>query len=61
MILVWRARRSTDTHEADAVRRRVGERVKPVRQDADRAARIAERNLREGDAEIQDENADQDA
>ena len=31
--------------------------MKPVRQDADGAARVPERDLRDGDGEIQNENA----
>ena len=35
--------------------------MEAVGQDADRPARVAERDLRDGDGEIQDQHAEQDA
>ena len=61
MILVRRPFRGADADEPDDVRGRVGQRMKPVGQNADRAARIAEQNLRRRDEEIQEKHSDEDA
>jgi hypothetical protein len=59
MIDVRRLAGRMDADEADDVRRAVGERVEAVGQDADRAAGIAERDLRSRDGEVEEENADE--
>ena len=61
MVLVGRLAGRADADQADDVRGGVGERVKAVGQDADGAARVAERDLRDGDGEVQEEDADEDA
>src|SRR5439155_7889960 len=61
MFLVGRLLRGVDANQADEVRGRVGERVEAVRQHADGAARIAERDLGRRDCEVQQKDADEDA
>ena len=58
---VRRPLRDRDADERDDVGRRVGERVKAVGQDRDRAGGIAEGDLDDGDGEVEDENAVEDA
>ena len=61
MILVRRPPRGADADEPDDVRRRVGQRVKAVGENADGAGRVAERDLGERHDEIQREHPQQDA
>ena len=59
MIVVRRAPGREDSDESDDIGSRVGERVKPVGQNADGAAGIPKRNLGQGDDQIQQEDARQ--
>ena len=61
MVLVGRLPRDRTPTSADDVRGGVGERVEAVGEDADRAGDVAERDLRDRDGEIQEEDADEDA
>jgi hypothetical protein len=49
-----------DADEADDVRRGVGQGVKAVRQNADRAARVSKRDLRGRHDEIEEKHSDED-
>jgi hypothetical protein len=60
MILVRRTIRRTDTDQADDVRAGIGEGMEAVGQNADRAAGVAERDLRHRDGEVQEEDANED-
>ena len=61
MILVGRPARGAHADEADDVRRRVGQRMEAVGEDADGAAGVAEGDLRDRDGQIQDQHAHEDA
>jgi hypothetical protein len=61
MVLVRRPLGRLDANQPDNVRRRVGERVEAVGQDADGAAGVAEGNLGDGDAQVEEEDSQQDA
>ena len=61
MFLVGRLFGGMNADEADDVRCGVGEGVEAVRQDADCAARVTERDLRGRDGQIEEKNADEDA
>jgi hypothetical protein len=60
VVVGWLTRRAhgDDGHD---VRRAVGQGVKAVRNDADRAGRVTERQLGDGDREVERENAYEDA
>ena len=61
MVFVCRLACDLNADERHDVRRAVRERVKAVRKDADRAARIPERDLRGRDGNVQEEDAGQNA
>ena len=61
MIGVGRLPRSANAHETHQIRRRVGEGMKSVGENADRAARVTEHNLGDGGREIQDEDPHENA
>jgi hypothetical protein len=61
MILVGRLARGTQPEHPNDIRRGVGERMESVRDDADRAGRVAEHELGHRDRQVQNENANQDA
>jgi hypothetical protein len=53
--------RGADAHEPDDVRRGIGQRVKAVGEDADRAARVAKRDLGCGYRDVEEKNPEEDA
>lgn len=57
MVFVWRLLRRTDADEPDDVCGGIGDRMEAVREDADRAACVAERDLGRRDREVQQEDA----
>jgi hypothetical protein len=59
MIRVWRPSGRLDADEADDIRRRVGQRVESVGQNADGAAGVPERDLRNRDADVEEEHPDE--
>ena len=59
MICVGRLLREPQPHERDDVRRAVGQRMKPVGENADGSAELAEDDLRQRDGEVQEKNADE--
>ena len=61
MVFVGRPLGRLDADQPDDVRGRVGERVETVGQDADRAAGVSERDLRQRDAEVEEQDFQQDA
>ena len=61
VIGIRRLPRDAHADERHDVGGRVGQRVKAVRKNTDRARVIAEHDLRDGDEDIEDENADEDA
>ena len=61
MVLVRRPSRDGDADERDDVRRRVGQRMKAVREDRDGPGRVSEDDLDERDREVEDEDAVEDA
>ena len=61
MILVGRLARRVHADQAGDVRRRVGQRVEAVGQDADRAAGVAERDLRDRHGQIEQQDANEHA
>jgi hypothetical protein len=61
MILVRWPPRRLDADEPDDIRRGIGQRVKPVGQDADGAACVAVCDLRDGDREVEEENLQENA
>ncbi len=60
VVVVGWAAGGADADQTDDIGRRVGQRMKAVRENADGAARVAERNLGERDAEVEEEDAEQD-
>ena len=60
MILVRRLTGGADAHQADDVRRAVGERMEAVGEDADGAARVPERDLGDRDDQVEEEHSDKD-
>ena len=61
MIDVGRLARGTQADDAHDVRRRIGERVKAVGDDADRAGGVAQYQLRPGDGQVEEEDAKENA
>ena len=61
MVGVRRAPRGRHADERDDVRGRVGQGVEAVGEDRDRAGRVAERDLGDGDGEVEEEDAPEDA
>jgi hypothetical protein len=59
MVFIRRPLGRPNADKTDEVRCRIGERVKPIRQDADRAAPISECDFGQGEAEVQEEDADE--
>src|SRR5688572_3514850 len=61
MVSIRRTLRRRDADERDDVGCGVGERVKAVGEDRDRARRVAKRDLGDRDGQIEEENAPEDA
>ncbi len=61
MVVVGRLARRAHGDDGHDVRRAVGQRVEAVRNDADRAGRVAERQLGDRDREVEREDAYEDA
>src|SRR6266511_1244384 len=61
VIDVWRTTRDLHANQPDDVRHGVGERVKAVGQHADRSGDVPEGDFRDGDDEIEKEDAVEDA